>query len=97
MKVSEVLRRAEKILPWDALVCPGPSYYICDTIYKVACGRGAGKAVEFLHSLGMGGGAHVFAESYQPSLPRAESNRIQCERHAWLLFAADLADEWGVE
>lgn len=96
MKVSEVLREAEKQLPWAAN--DGPSYYICDTIYKVACGRGAGKAMEFLQSLGMGGGFFVFAKTaFEQSLPRAESNRIQCERHAWLLFAADLADEWGVE
>ena len=105
MKVSEVLRQAADEIPQheDELRSDrvgdriGESYgltesvYICDNIRRILkTGWGeTSDTAEFLEELGMGCGFHVFHHI------KAGVER-QAARVAWLLFAADLADEWGI-
>lgn len=69
------------------------SIYICDNLDRLdndGKSTVGAKARDFLHELGMGYGFSVFSD-----IPAGvERQRARVE---WLLFAADIAEEWGVE
>lgn len=83
MRISEQLREVALQLP-GIFIHGDMSPYICDNLvfpYSYS-------SLEFLRDLGMGSGTHEFSEF------GSEQMNV---RKAWLMFAADLADEWGVE
>ena len=89
MSIAGNLRKAANRLPLSNNYKNSP--YICDTLYAF----GAVDAVCFLYELGMGSGTLVFGSRW--SGPRYGFTREQQhQRKAWLLFAADIADEWGL-
>lgn len=87
------------------------SPYICDNLVSLCPSFWSGHgfdgadlycALQFLRYLGMGVGFREFllpSESlshFHAEGPEDFLRDVQSRRVAWLLFAADLADEWGV-
>ncbi len=77
------------------------SPYICDNLERIDSTNGGdngAKAALFLRELGMGRGYGEFmTEDDYRYITFNYSRKHQFARAAWLLFAADLAEEWGVE
>lgn len=98
MKISDTLRQAAFMLlnngeKYRLSDRPRTSPYICDNVSWFPNGK---TSIEFLNELGMDCGMFVFG---YPNWNNDVSftRETQHERMAWLFFAADLADEWGVE
>lgn len=78
------------------------SHYICDTLKVMEydegyCPQACRLADGFLRAMGMGTGFGVFGQpDYRPGKPDFSLEQ-QFERMAWLFFAADLAEELGVD
>jgi hypothetical protein len=95
MKTSAVLRVVADTLPMTRTQWDGgtTSRFICDHLtgaFPVAAAlHDRMNAKSFLLSLGMGTGHYVFGASDY------FSEKEQHERRAWLLFAADVYDEWS--
>lgn len=103
LNIAATLRQAayllanngEKAAPidYEQQVRPGHSHYICDILCYLPHG---GLASRFLCELGMGCGFGVFGPaSYGAGT--TFSLETQHQRMAWLFFAADLAEEMGVD
>lgn len=105
MNIAQALRHVAKTIPqrrsqldvdrdcqdWYAL--GNASIYICTNLNRLDNGSEStvgAKARDFLHELGMGYGFSVFSDV--PAGVERQRARVE-----WLLFAADIAEEWGVE
>ena len=103
MKVSQTLRFIAKAIPqtedrlrygyslgeWEGI---DGSIFICDNLDSFDADQDSedgGIAKDFLYVLGMPCGVDVF--DYVPSGVERQEARVQ-----WLLFAADIAEEWGL-
>lgn len=99
-KIAKALRKIAAYLPDDNNFERSP--FICDAVGTL-CYDNEGhlndsfeRALEFLRDLGMGEGLYEFRRP--DSVLGSHDNTTpteQCDRKAWLHFAADLAEEWG--
>ena len=91
------IRENSKEALFGGFVVGSTSPFICDQLFYMPCGIAA---TLFLRELGMGQGTNVFffdETSMWSSSPDAfYEEKHQILRAWWLLFAADLAEEWGV-
>lgn len=102
MKTSELLREAADRNLWNGegayVYQSGACRYSCDAVqaaYRRLTGRSYAtlplKVKMFLCELGVGTRSLIEFDDVLPGPQR------QGARYAWLMFAADIADEWGVE
>jgi len=86
--IATTLRRVAYALPLlHEAYMPNQSQYICDNL------EGRHSSLLFLRELGMGSGFDVFGP-WQPQ-PAPDTDDRQARRYAWLIFAAQIAEEWG--
>ena len=88
-RIAEELRARAASLPLTKSEYAEP--YICNHLGPYS------NEAAFLYSLGMGRGERVFSDGYMCDLSAAKWADAQRRRVAWLLFAADLADEWDAK
>jgi hypothetical protein len=106
-KIAEALRYVAEIIPRTKREAVDRSPYICDLVDDIRSSFHPGdaehaqcirRAHDFLHFLGMGSGLCEFVDNGRAMsglspLPYAKAQNL---RITWLLFAADLAEEWKV-
>lgn len=98
--IAQALLAIRDALPNGDCGLDGESPFICDTVDRLQDTGGErpyGAALAFLHELGMGCGLTEFVRPGRGWMDGPNSTPIeQCDRKAWLTFAAELAEEWEV-
>jgi hypothetical protein len=90
MSIAETLRELAPVVGRSYGDGNWHSEYICDTLQWLA--DDGGDATRFLCSLGMRTGINAQREF----LGFPEGPERQAVRYCWMMFAADIAEEWGV-
>lgn len=101
MKISEILRTVADGYLWDGdnrLFATPFTKFICLTVNANFGRRQRERTEQFLNSLGMS----LHGSAFLPERDDIESwgnheKYAQQLRYMWCHFAADIADEWGIE